>query len=93
MACLCDVSSWTCLDLRWLLGHSYFNLPTTNRQAVRIDSLQSTSFRLSDRRNGRKFDFWVDGIRDREKKNIFGKYLDIQITLGLYFFGVLFSGI
>jgi hypothetical protein len=64
-----------------------------NSGVVIGEHLQIAGLSISDRRHGGQSAFGSDGLRHRPQEDLHRKHFVIEITLVLYFVGVLFSGI
>lgn len=93
MASLRSSCSRAHMDLWWLRSHTHIFVSASNRAWHFQIGFQNFGLSLPDWRNGGKFGFWSASVYSRPQTDIFGKFNIIQITLVLYFFGVLFSGI
>jgi hypothetical protein len=81
------------MDFWWLRSHPNFSVSTTNLTRNFEASVQGIGFSLSNRRDGWKFCVWSTSFYHWTQEDLFGKLMITKITLFLYFFGVMFSGI
>ncbi len=93
MACLRYTGLGTGVDLRWIRSHPHLPLPQLNRRGIFRKHLQITSLRISNGRHRWQSPLRCPGLHPGSQEDLYRTPSLMQITLGIYFIGVLLSGI